>query len=125
MAQYDGSIATALRLLTKFGEASALVRRVDPAPADPDEPWELGAPSETEYPVKAAWLNAEVSRGPFLGLVQEGDQVVYVAASGLSVTPDPSLDSIKRASGDRWSIEAVRTLSPNGQLIMHELLVRK
>jgi hypothetical protein len=124
MAQYDGSIATALRLLQKFGESSTLVRRVDPAPADPEKPWDLGDPSETEYAVEAVWLDAEVSR-ELLSLVQVGDQTVYVAASGLSVVPDPGLDTIQRVTGDRWNIISVKTLNPNGQLIMHELLVRQ
>lgn len=123
MARYTSATALALRLLTKNGEASSLVRRVDGAPADSAMPWLPGTPTETTYAVKAVWLDAELARPTGL-TVQAGDQIVYVAASGLTVTPDASVDTIKRADGTRWSIIAVRTLSPNGELIMHELQVR-
>lgn len=122
MAQYDSSIALALRLITKFGETATIFRRVD-TPADPAKPWEQTS-AETSYSAQAVWLEPEIDR-PSGSAVPQGDQIVYVAASGLAITPDPAIDQIERASGERWSIVAVRTLSPNGQLIMHELQVRR
>jgi hypothetical protein len=121
---YTRQIATALRLIQKKGESSTLVRRVDGAASPSDEPWLPTTPTETSYTVSAVWLDAMVER-PTGSTIQSGDQIVYVAASGLTVTPDAAVDTIKRATGDRWSIISVETLSPNGEVIMHTLHVRK
>lgn len=122
MAQYDNSVALALRLITKFGETANIYRRSDTIP-DAAKPW-ARTTTETAYETPAVWLEAELSRPPG-SVVQAGDQIVYVPASGLSITPDASIDQIERASGERWSIVAVRTLSPGGQVVMHELVVRQ
>jgi hypothetical protein len=130
MARFTSSIATALRLITRNGESSSLVRRVDAAPPDAAKPWAPGARSETTYAIKAVWLPMSESNlifeRPPGSAVQMGDMVILVAASGLAVTPDASIDTVKRATtGDRWSIVEVSTLSPNGEVIIHRLIVRK
>jgi hypothetical protein len=122
MAEYDSSRALALRLITKKGELSTIQRRADTVP-DSSEPWNRTA-AETAYQVRAVWLEAEIGRE--LGTVVEaGDQIVYVPASGLAITPAAATDQIVRADGSRWSITHVRTLKPGAQLVMHELVVRQ
>jgi len=122
VARFDSSIATALRLIERNGEVSTIFRRVD-TPPDSSEPWNQDS-TETQYSADAVWLEASIDR-PVGSVVQAGDQIVLVAASGLAITPDASMDQIERASGERWSIVSVRTLNPNGQEILHELHVRR
>jgi hypothetical protein len=122
VAQYDNARALALKLITKFGEISNIQRRADTIP-DSTEPWNRTA-AETAYQVRAVWLEAEIGRD--LGTVVEaGDQIVYVPASGLAITPTAATDQIVRADGSRWSITHVRTLKPGTQYVMHELVVRQ
>jgi hypothetical protein len=121
---YDDEIATALELIAEFGETSTL-RRTEPGdPPDTDQPWRTGAPTPADHSVSAVWLDWEVDRidGE---LIKAGDQRVFVAASGMTVTPSPTVDRILRASGEEWTIVTVRTLNPNGETILHELQVRK
>jgi hypothetical protein len=122
MARFDSSIATALRLIQKNGETSTIFRRAD-TPPDSSEPWNQDS-TETQYAADSVWLDASLDR-PSGSAVQSGDQIVLVAASGLTITPDASMDRIERESGESWSIIAVRTLNPNGQQIIHELHVRQ
>lgn len=124
MAQYDSAIALALKLLTKFGETSTLTRKNEGTPPDTDKPWTPGTVDEDEYDVKAVWLDFDEKRVDG-DIVKAGDQNVYVAASGLAISPDASTDHIIRASGEIWSIVGVKTLAPNGRLILHTLHVRK
>jgi hypothetical protein len=122
VAQYDNARALALRLITKFGELSTIQRRSDTIP-DSTEPWNRTA-AETGYQVRAVWLEAELGRE--LGTVVEaGDQIVYVAASGLAITPTAATDQIVRADGTRFSITHVRQLKPGAQYVMFELVVRQ
>lgn len=122
MAQYDNAIALARRLLAKFGETSTVRRQAPGTPPDASKPWEAGTATFTEYEVSAAWLFPEVER--FDGsLVEAGDQIVYVEP--FAVTPSPSTDHVVRVSGERWTILSVRTLNPNGQVVLHTLHVRR
>lgn len=122
MAQYDGAVSLALRLITRFGETSTILRRSDTVP-DEDEPWNRTA-TETEYEVSAVWLDALTALRPGT-VVPQGAQVVYVPASGLTVVPDAAIDQIMRADGSRWRIEEVKPLNPAGQPVMYELVVRQ
>jgi len=124
VARFDSAIALALRLIQKNGEASIIYRRVDAAPPDATKPWTPGATTETAYPVYAVWVDARIARVP-LTEVQAGDQEVLVPASGLTIIPDPVIDRLERADGTSWTIVAVSTLSPNGQVVMHQLHVRQ
>lgn len=125
MAAFDWAVDLADELLTDFGETATIRRRVDGTPADADKPWEPGAPSYTEKPAAAVFLDHMMARSAGI-LLQEGQQAVFVPASDLGTfVPDPTVDALVRASGERWTIVKVETLNPNGQLIMHVLTVEK
>jgi len=119
---YADAIALALRLITQYGEASTLRRRVDP-PAAPRQ-WEPGAPSYVSHAVRAVWFE-ESKRRADGDVTKAGDQVVYVAASGMTVAPDPSVDVLVRASGEVWSIVASEPLCPNGETILYKVVVKR
>ena len=122
MARFDSAVALALRLITRNGEESIIVRKTDGTPVDATKPWIPGAPTDAQVPVKAVWLNQSVLRQDS-SILPEGHMSVIVAHSGLTITPDPATDRIVRASGEAWTIVTVETLNPNGQQIIHELTV--
>lgn len=119
MARFDSAIALAKKLILKNGEAAILRRTTSTTPPDPTKPWKPGV-GTSDFPVSAVWLSAERSLVDG-ALIEAGSQVVLIPASDLgSTVPDASTDRILRASGQSWKIKEVKTLSPNGQLILHE-----
>jgi len=118
--RFASAIALALRLITKSGETSKIKRKTDGTPGDATKPWEPSAPTLANHDVKAVWLGQE--RSLITGeLVKAGRQLVLVAASGMTIDPDPSVDHILRASGEKWTIQESRPLNPNGEKIIFEL----
>lgn len=124
MAQFDTAIATAKRLIEKFGETSTHRRHEDGSPPDPNQPWNPGTETEVDTPVSAVWLNYDQKRVDGQ-LIKIGDQEVLIPGSDLSAAPDPETDLMLRASGEQWSIQSVDVLSPNGQRILYTLHCRQ
>lgn len=124
MAQFDNQIATAKRLIDKYGETSVHRRTVDGSPADPSQPWNPGTPVSTDTSVSAVWLNYDQQRVDGQ-TIKTGDQEVLIPGSDLDAAPDASTDVLIRASGEQWSIVSVEPLSPNGQLILYTVQVRQ
>lgn len=131
MAEYDSAIAFAVRLIKKKGEQSIFRRRTDATPPDPAKPWEPGVSGESDTTVSAVWLDEESVRrfGSTLipgTIVKERQQLVLIAGASLgTIIPNASTDTLVRASGEKWSLQKVNTLSPNGQVILHTLVVEK
>lgn len=119
---YADAIALALRLITQYGEVSVLRRRVDSLAAP--RPWEPGAPTFVPYNVRAVWFEDKRRRVDG-DVTKVGDQVAYLAASGMAVAPDPSVDVLVRASGEVWSIVASEPLCPNGETILYKVTVKR
>lgn len=125
MARFDSAIVLAKKLILKNGETASLKRKVDAAPVDPQKPWEPGAPTLFSFPASVVFLNSEKSLVDGT-LLKAGSQLALIPASDLGVmVPDASTDHLVRASGEKWTIVEVRTLAPNGQLILHECEVKK
>ena len=123
MADYTAIIATAHRLLQKFGEESTLVRTVNGVPSDPTKPWIPGTAVVTTYLVHSVWLNESILRRE--SLVKQGEVFALLAALDLTaVVPDPSTDHLVRADGRRFAIVECRPLDPSGQAIIYEARAR-
>lgn len=123
MAFYDDMRALAKRLLSEKGETSFLVRRTPGTPPISSKPWEPGAPGTAQTGVSAAYFERSILRRDTL--VKNGESFVILAASDLSVVPDPSTDELVRASGARYAIVEVHPLDPGGQAVIFELKVQK
>lgn len=125
MARFDSAIALALKLIKKNGETGTIRRPTDGTAADPAKPWEPGASTNSDQTASMVFLDQSMARE--IGTVlTAGQQMVLIPASGLGTfVPDSSTDILLRASGEKWTIESVETLNPNGQLILHTLVVRK
>lgn len=122
MFDYDEAASLAHELLEEFGEAGTLVRSVGGAPADPAKPWAPGAAVVTNYTVHLAQISESILRRETL--VKTGEVVMLLAASELTVTPDPSLDHIVRADGSRYAIVRVDPFNPAGTVVFYEIIAR-
>lgn len=117
MFDYTKSSATALKLLTKFGASATLIKRTegsyDPATGS-------NTITETSYTVQAVLLNYRANETNTQGLlIQAKDRKVIMQAT--TVTPDVS-DTFTFNSVT-YRILEVKTLSPAGTNILHELRV--
>jgi len=119
---YAKTAATALKLLTRFGQDVTLVMATDGA-YDPD----LGTSTRTEATEtrKAALLDFDrINFGMTLddgSRVMASDRRCIMDANGTAPT---TLDFIEVA-GERYPIKALKTLSPAGVPILYDMLIRK
>lgn len=114
---YNNSAATALKLITKFGASATLIKRAEgsynPATAS-------STVTESNYTVQAVLLNYKANETNTAdSLISAKDRKVIMQAT--TVIPDVS-DSITFNSVTYRIIE-VKTLSPAGTAVLHELRV--
>lgn len=111
------SAATALKLITKFGASATLIKRVE---GNYDPATGSNIVTETSYTVKAVLLNYRANETNTAGsLVQAKDRKVIMQAT--TVTPDVS-DTFT-FNGVTYRVVEVKTLSPAGIAVLHELRV--
>jgi len=129
MARFDSAIALANKLILKNGIAATLRTFTDAAPPDPTKPHRPGAVTTTDQSVVVVFLPL----GPDNRVDGTSDYVedththkeqnrVFMGTSG--VTTAPTLKDKIIVGTKQWAIEAIRVLSPNGQDILYEILVR-
>lgn len=120
---YERQIASAKKLIEKFGGDCTYVSSVRGAPTDTDKPWREADVADTQTAVKAAFVPYQTQSRPGLS---QSEQVpvavneVYVAAASMpSVTPRVG-DGILRGSDQvRHRITSVDTYNINGEVIMY------
>lgn len=57
-------------------------------------------------------------------LIKDGDRKFLISTEGLSITPTTDHEFAFNGETTRGSIESVRTVAPNGQIILHVIQVR-
>ena len=55
------------------------------------------------------------------GAPSDGFQEALISAKDLSITPSALTDQVTRKDGSVWNIEAVETIAPNEDVILHTL----
>lgn len=127
MGVYDEDIQTAFELIQESGEKAKLVRFASVVP-DPDKPWDTNPPAREEQDIVAVFLNFNMQGSGqtyWNGTeVHSGDKKVLVAAQGNTWPPNLQ-GQIVRENGSVWKIENIKTLDPNGQLILHTIQARQ
>ena len=114
---YSNSAASALKLITKFGASGTLIKRAE---GSYDPATGTSAITETSYTVKAVLLNYRANETNTQGsLIQAKDRKVIMQAT--TVTPDVS-DTFT-FGGVTYRVVEVKTLSPSGTNVLHELRV--
>jgi predicted peptidase len=119
MSVYTRSIASALRMLRKYGQFMTLTQRTtgayNPATATASvtESGQTVTGAVFDYPTKQ--IDGT--------LILRGDKQVIVAASGLTVTPAPGM-KLTDVNGDVFEVIAAEALAPAGEAVIHTLQVR-
>lgn len=119
---YAKTAATALRLLTKFGQDVVLTREATGA----YDPALSAAPATvTTETRKAAMFDYDrINFGETLQdgtRIQAGDRRCLMGADGSAPT---TFDSVT-AGGVKYPIKVVKTLSPAGTPVLYDMLIRK
>jgi hypothetical protein len=124
MTIYTNAAATALRLLTKYGQTVTL-RKLGPAEYDPTT--STMTPTTTDYSVKGAVLDyARINFGETLQngtLVQGADRRLILASNVVR----PSLnDHVFLTGGNEWVILEVKPVDPSSSSpVMYDCRIRQ
>lgn len=123
---YERQIATAQRLISKFGGPATLVVTA-PSTPDPSKPWETPNDTEQSESVVAVFLRYQ-QKYIDNDVIHAGDQRVIVAADGLVFAPNLQ-GRVERVVGgvtEAWKVVSSNPLNVNGQEpILYELQVRQ
>lgn len=120
-AFYDRTAATALRLITQFGQP-VTISKTEPGEYDPETGGDsLGATIEqTAQGILLDFTGQEFQNN---SLIRQGDKKLKIAAQGLAWSPG-LLDKVV-AQGRTWSIvPPLKEINPAGTPILYELQVR-
>jgi len=124
MTQYTSKIATAHRLITKFGQACEVRRYTDGTPPDADKPWRPGDATMTSTTTVGVLLDFRPDQVEGYAY-QRGDKIAYIPAKGLEAW-GPILDTdIIFIAGDEWAIIQPARVYPSNEDILFQNYVRK
>ncbi len=113
---YDGTRATAERLIAKFGQKASL-RRIANSGPDYD-------PVQTSENFACFLVDLDQSQVHIAEtLIQRGDRMVYLSTEGLSITP--MLADKMLIGGVEHAIVDIQPLSPGGTVVFWQLLVQR
>lgn len=116
---YDRMAATALRLITQYGQPVTL-RDVQPAEYDPDNP----GSGEVIIDQEAQGILLDYTGQEFQSdtLIVRGDRKLKVAALGMDWKPKPLIKAF--IQGAIWTVINVKEINPAGTPLLYELQVR-
>lgn len=121
MGTYDRQIATANRLLKKYGKAIDIVYLTDNPTTG--QPWKGTAPTGATSSAFGACFDYKIEDIDG-SVIQYGDKKVLLAAKGLAVRPNPKC--LITLGGEPWKIVSCTILSPNeAEDIIYTLQVRR
>jgi len=112
---YNRAIATANRLIERFGQPGEIVRLTASGPA-----WDPQA-LPTAYPCTVCMMNHSDAHMAG-GLAQVGDRLVYVAVQGLPIKP--TIADRMLVNGVDYEIIEVKPLDPAGIDVYYEINAR-
>lgn len=120
MGVYDRQIATAKRLIAKFGQSVTWRVVADGTVSDADRPWLETPATPTDYTVAIAFLPLERQFQELLRYIK-GAEVATGSIYGLmgAVTFTPSLRDVVLRSAKEYRIRSIDELAPNGEPILY------
>lgn len=125
MSNYSKNAASALRAITKAGQA-ALLRRSTPGTYN-TETATTAAPTVTNSPCYAVLFDYDLRDSGLsvaeASLIQAGDKQILIPASGLTFSPTPG--DLLIVGGVIWTVKKVKELNPAGIPILYELNGRR
>lgn len=124
MGQFDRQIATAERLIKKYGQ-TVVWRQVVDAP-NVDQPWKAPIQTTTEHSVVIAFLPMTREYKEMFVFKDKTELtagfVVGYMKGNIPFTPGPK-DVVVR-DGKTYDIETLDPLSPNGQLVLWTMIFK-
>jgi hypothetical protein len=124
MGQFDRQIATAQRLIAKYGQSVTWREPAEGLPADPEKPWSKTAAVPIDHAgIKICFVPAKENEWRKLLAYLKGTEVPTTKLAGLmgAVTFTPALKHIVLRDGKQLRIASIDCLSPNGQKILYTL----
>jgi hypothetical protein len=125
VGRFSNFQSLATTLIARYGEEIVIRRSVDGVPANPNRPFEVTR-VVTEHTANAVFTPfASVLQDAMMvasgGAPSDGFQEALISAKDLSITPSALTDQVTRKDGSVWNIEAVETIAPNEDVILHTL----
>jgi hypothetical protein len=111
---YSRAVATAKRLIARFGQDATLIQIANSGPAH--NPTQV----ETDVSIKAAVFDYTL-REREGSLIEQGDKKVYISTEGV---PSISVADKIEFGSERQSIINLIPLSPGGTVVFYEAQVR-
>lgn len=119
MTEYTRSIATALRLITKKGQAVTITYRSGGSYNQATGGLTVTETTATAYGVVTQYSNSDIDGE----LIRQGDLMLIVAASGVT---KPSVDDdVTLADSTEYTIKSVTDVSPANESVIYRLQLRK
>lgn len=118
---YTKSAATALRLITKFGIASELLKDESIQNSDPYSP--PVAPVVISYPTQAVKLPASAKDSVFLPEGTSISKTAKVFIEAVKMVEIPTIGDKIRINGVAWQIIAVNQLQPSDVNVLWTVFV--
>lgn len=124
---YAKQVASAKRIIAKYGAACQWVSNANGAPADPSKPWNVGTTQATAHTVSVAFLplnERQYKRAQLIAKteVPTGFYLAYMA----SVDFVPTLkDTVVDPNGQKYNVRWFDRINPNAQQdILYEIMVQ-
>lgn len=123
MTRFDRQIETALRLIKKNGQAVKWRVIDDPAPVDPNKPWEPGAATPVDEDVRICFLPMDAKTFVFM----KATEVPKGSVVGLmgNVPFEPNIKDVVIRDANELRIESIDLLAPNGQKILYTVVFKQ
>lgn len=124
MGQFDRQIATAVRLVAKYGQDIIWRTVVDGAPANPAQPWKPTEAADTDTTAKVCFVAVRDNDWRKLLAYLKGTEVPVGRQAGLmagNVAFEPKLKDVVVRDGVVLTVTNIDLVSPNGQKILYIL----
>lgn len=124
MGQFDRQIATAQRLIAKYGQAVTWQTVNEGAPANPAQPWKSSAAADTPNDATICFVPVRDNDWRKLLAYLKGTEVPSGRLAGLmagNVSFEPKLKDVVVRDGVTLNVTNIDLISPNGQKILYIL----
>jgi len=124
MGQFDRQIATALRLIAKYGQSVIWNSVADGVAVDPLKPWKPTEAIAVLHPdIKICFVPTNDTQWRKLLAYLKGTEVPTGKLAGLmgQVSFEPTLKDVVDRDGTILRITSIDLLSPNGQKILYTI----
>lgn len=125
MSVYVRQIATAQRLIAKYGQAVTWRQVRNAAPVDPAQPWNVANAAPVNYPVKVVFLPPG-GQAQFIALMKE-TEIPEGTVQGLmaAVSFKPSVKDVVIRDNVELTIHSIDEIAPNGETILYTVIFKQ